>query len=230
MIRNLTLFTTLFVVLFAATLPASAADEKKGPRIKKCQDDAGKWHYGDNAGEECARSKVIELDTRGIRRKEIAAPLTETELKVREQNRERDEKARKLSEEQQRRDQQLLATYAIEDDIILTRDRKIEDIEAQIRASQETLTSLRTSLSRLQAQAADEKRTGPQVTPQTAKTLANNEAQIVKHEAYVQKLKKEQEAARVQYQTELENFRELKRKPASAQPAAANPAAPDQKK
>jgi chromosome segregation ATPase len=230
MIRNLTLFTMLFVALFAATLPASAADEKKGPRIKKCQDDAGKWHYGDSAGEECARSKVIELDTRGIRRKEIAAPLTETELKAREQNRERDEKARKLSEEQQRRDQQLLATYAIEDDIILTRDRKIEDIEAQIRASQETLTSLRTSLSRLQAQAAEEKRTGPQVTPQTAKTLANNEAQIVKHEVYVQKLKKEQDAARVQYQTELENFRELKRKPVSALPAAANPAAPDQKK
>jgi chromosome segregation ATPase len=230
MIRNLTLFTMLFVALFAATLPASAADEKKGPRIKKCQDDAGKWHYGDSAGEECARSKVIELDTRGIRRKEIAAPLTEAELKTREQNRERDEKARKLSEEQQRRDQQLLATYAIEDDIILTRDRKIEDIEAQIRASQETLTSLRTSLSRLQAQAAEEKRTGPQVTPQTAKTLANNEAQIAKHEAYVQKLKKEQDAARIQYQTELENFRELKRKPVSTLPAAASPAAPDQKK
>ena len=120
-------------------------------------------------------------------------------------------------------DRQIIDTALAEGRIILTRDRKISDIEAQIRASQETLTSLRASLSRLQAQAAEEKRTGPQVTPQTAKTLANNEAQIAKHEAYVQKLKKEQEAARIQYQTELENFRELKRKPASAQPAAASP-------
>ena len=72
---------------------------------------------------------MIELDARGVKRKEIAAPLTEAELKAREQNREQEEKARKIVEEQQRRDQQLLATYAIEDDIILTRDRKISDIE-----------------------------------------------------------------------------------------------------
>lgn len=229
MIRNVSIFTLLLVSLFAATFPASA-DEKKGMRIKKCQDAAGKWHYGDSADEECARSKVIELDTRGIQRKEIAAPLTETELKARAQSREQEEQARKLAEEQQRRDQQLLATYAIEDDIILTRDRKISDIEAQIRASQETLKSLRTSLTRLQAQAAEEQRGGKQVSPQTAKTISNNEAQIAKHEAHVEKMKKDQEAMRTQYQTELERFRELKRKPLPASPAGANPAAPAPKK
>jgi chromosome segregation ATPase len=173
---------------------------------------------------------VIELDTRGIQRKEIAAPLTETQLKAIEQNREQEEKARKLAEEQQRRDQQLLATYAIEEDIVLTRDRKISDVEAQIRASQETLKSLRTSLTRLQAQAADEQRGGKPVSPQTAKTISNNEAQIAKHEVLIQKMKTEQEAMRTQYQTELERFRELKRKPVPAQPAAATPAAPAQKK
>jgi len=230
MIRYLSIFALLLVSVFAATLPAIAADDKKGPRIKKCQDAAGKWHYGDRADEECARSKVIELDARGIQRKEIAAPLTEAELKAREQNRERDEQARKQIEEQKRRDQQLLATYAIEDDIILTRDRKISDIEAQIRASQETLKSLRTSLARLQAQAAEEQRTSKQVTPQTAKTISNNEAQIAKHEAHVDKMKKDQETMRAQYQTELERFRELKRKPLPAVPAAAAPAAPAQKK
>ena len=230
MIHNLSISALLLVSLFAATLPASAADDKKGGRIKKCQDAAGKWHYGDSADEDCARSKVIELDTRGIQRKEIAAPLTEAELKAREQNREREEQTRKLTEEQQRRDQQLLATYAIEDDIILTRDRKISDIEGQIRASQETLKSLRTSLARLQAQAAEEQRTGKQVSPQTAKTIANNETQIGKHEVHVEKMKKDQEAMRVQYQTELERFRELKRKPLPAAPTAATPAAPAQKK
>ncbi|HJW80631.1 MAG TPA: hypothetical protein VJ396_00170, partial [Acidiferrobacterales bacterium] len=83
MIHNLSISALLLVSLFAATLPASAADDKKGGRIKKCQDAAGKWHYGDSADEDCARSKVIELDTRGIQRKEIAAPLTEAELKAR---------------------------------------------------------------------------------------------------------------------------------------------------
>jgi chromosome segregation ATPase len=230
MIRNLSILALLLVSLFAAIHPASAAEEKKAPRIKKCQDAAGKWHYGDSADEECARSKVIELDTRGIQRKEIAAPLTEAELKAREQNREQDEQARKQAAEQQRRDQQLLATYAIEDDIVSTRDRKISDIEAQIRASQETLTSLRSSLSRLQTQAASEQRAGKQVSAQTAKTISNNEAQIAKHEAHVEKMKKDQEATRVQYQAELERFRELKKKPLPAAPAAATISAPAPKK
>lgn len=228
--RNPTILTVLLVSLFATTLPASAADAKKAVRIKKCQDSAGNWHYGDSADEECARSKVFELDTRGIQRKEIAAPLTDAELQAREQNREQDEQARKSAEQQQRRDQQLLATYALEDDIILTRDRRVGDIEAQIRASQETLASLRGSLTRLQTQAATEQRTGKTITPQTAKTIANNEAQIAKHEAHVEKLKKDQETTRTQYQTELERFRELKRKAVVTPPAAATPTAPGQKK
>jgi hypothetical protein len=218
MIRNVSIFTLLLVSVFTATLPASAADEKTGARIKKCQDAAGKWHYGDSASEECARSMVIELDTRGIQRREIAAPLTEAELKTSEQKREKDEQAQKLAAEQQRRDQQLLATYAIEDDIIMTRDRKLSDIEVQIHASQETLTSLRGSLSRLQEQAAGEQRASKPVSPQTAKTISNNEAQIAKHESHIEKMKKDQESTRVQYQAELDRFRELKRKPLPATP------------
>jgi len=220
MIRNPSIFIILIVFLITAISPASAADAKKGSRIKKCQDAAGQWHYGDSADEECARSKVIELDARGVKRKEIAAPLTEAELKAREQNREQEEKARKIVEEQQRRDQQLLATYAIEDDIIMTRDRKISDIGAQISASLETLKSLRASLEKLQKQASEEQRTTKQVSPQTTKTISNNEAQIAKHEAYVEKMKRDQEATRVEYQSELERFRELKRKPLPAIPAA----------
>jgi len=218
--RHPTIISTLFFFLFVAILPASAADGSKGARIKKCQDAAGKWHYGDTADEDCARSKVIELDTRGVKRKEIAAPLTEAELKEREQNREQVEKAQKLAAEQQRRDQQLLATYAIEADITQTRDRKISEIDAQINASLETLKSLRASLAKLREQAAAEERATKQVSPQTAKTVSNNEAQIAKHEAYVVKMKKEQEDMRNQYQSDLDRYRELKRKPLSAVPAA----------
>ena len=212
--------TTVFSLMLIALSAASSADDKKG-RIKKCQDAAGKWHYGDSASDECARSKVIEIDTRGIQRKEIAAPLTEAELKTREQNREQEEKARKLVEEQLRRDQQLLATYALEEDIVHTRDRKISEIEVQIRAGKETIISLRSSLERLKTQAAEELRTGKAVTPQTTKTILNNENQIAKHETRIENLKKEQEAMRTQYETELMRFRELKRKEVTTIPAAA---------
>jgi chromosome segregation ATPase len=217
--RNLTTLPLLVLSLLALALPAHAADTK-GVRIKKCQDAQGKWHYGDTADEQCARSKVIELDTSGVKRKEIAPPLTEAELKAREATRAEDERLKKEAEEQKRRDDQLLATYALEDDINLTRDRKLSDLEAQIRFSQETLNSLRKSLERVQAQAAEEQRGGKAVTPQTAKTLSNNQAQIAKHEAVIEKMRKEQDAVRAQFKTDLERFREIKRKQTSAAPAA----------
>jgi hypothetical protein len=207
----------LLVLALIAAGAASAAD--KTTRIKKCQDDQGKWHYGDTADDECARSKVLELDSKGVQRKEIAAPLTEAELQASEQSRADDEKARKLSDDQQRRDKQLLATYMLEDDIVQTRDRKLADIEAQVSASEGTLKSLRASLQRSQAQAADEQRTAKAVSPQTAKLIANNETQIARHEASVQKMKKEQETTRAQFQSDIERFRELKRK-AVTTPAA----------
>jgi chromosome segregation ATPase len=212
------LITSLFVLASILTAGTAVA-EGKGPRIKKCQDAAGQWHYGDNADAECARSKVLELDQRGIQRREIAAPLTEAELKARASQREEEEKQKKLADDQLRRDEILLATYAVEADITLTRDRKIGEIEAQIRATEETLKSLRNSLARVQAQAADEQRASKAVSPQTAKTLANNQTQIARHEAAIDNMHKEQEQMRVQYQADLERFRDLKNRAVAAPPA-----------
>jgi len=214
----------LLAVSLLSSLSVFAADSK-GLRIKKCQDAAGKWHYGDRADEECAQSKVIELDRQGVKRKEIAAPLTESELKARNEAKAEEEKAKKQAAEQKRRDEIMLATYAVEADITLTRDRKLADVDNQIRSSEQTLKSLRNSLKRLQTQAADEQRGGKPVSAQTAKTIANNEAQIAKHESLIKKMQQDKEAIRVQFQGELERFRELKSKQVAA-PAAASSTAP----
>ena len=64
----------------ANTLVVTATDAHaaKGAGIKKCQDETGKWHYGDTAAEGCAKSKVIVITETGTKRKEIAAPPTAT--------------------------------------------------------------------------------------------------------------------------------------------------------
>ena len=221
MARHAITVSAVVLALLAAG-PALAADAK-GARIKKCQDAQGRWHYGDEAADACAQSKVIELDTRGIKRNVIDAPLTEAELKAREAGLEEAEKAKKLAEQQKRRDDQLLATYAVEDDILLSRDRKLADLDTQIKSSEATLASLRKSLARIQAQAADEQRGGKPVSEHTAKTIAANEAQVAKHQAHIDDLKKDQEKVRTQFQTDIERFRELKNRSVTAPPAADKP-------
>ncbi len=195
----------LFLLALSLAWPTVGMSTK----IKKCQDETGKWHYGDTAAAECSKSKVIEITDRGIKTKVIAAPPTEAELKERERRKEELEKERKLAEERARKDRILLSTYGHEKDILYVRDRKLAQIEASIKASEETLKSLQAVQARMEKQAAEEQKTG-KISKQTAKGLAQTKAQVAKHEAAVAAKRKEQETLRKQYAADLERYRELK--------------------
>jgi hypothetical protein len=210
MSRHLVILTLLPTLLLAPHSVSVADSAPKSGRIKKCQDAKGEWHYGDSADEACARSKVIEIDKSGVQRKVIAAPKTQAELKAMEQQKQTEEDAKKQAAEQAKHDQLLLNAYTHEDDIISTRDRKLSELDGQIRASEDTIKSLRGSLARHQTMAADEQKAGKPVSPQNAKAISNYEKQIANHETNVQKWHKDQEAMRAQYQADLERFRILK--------------------
>ncbi len=202
--------------LILLPLSAGAAEPAKGKLIKKCQDAAGKWHYGDSAAEECARSKITEISEKGVKKKEIAAPPTEQELREREARKDEIEKERKLVEEKTRHDELLLSTYGHEDDIAYSRDRKLAQLESAIKASEDTLQSLRAALARLEAQAAEESRGGAPVPAPTAKNIAQTKNQIATHEAAIQAKRKEQEAVRRQAAADLARYRELKQQAPAA--------------
>jgi len=205
------LFLVLAVGISGPVLTVSGADNAKDAKIKKCKDDAGKWHYGDSAAEECSQSKVTVISEKGFTKKVIAAPLTEAELKERELKKEELEKEQKSAEDQAKRDALLLSTFGVEDDINYVRDRKIAQIESGIRASEETLKSLRGALARMEIQAADETKGDKTSAEQTAKNIEQTRIQIGKHEVVVAARKKEQEDIRNQYAADLARYRELKK-------------------
>ncbi len=213
--------TTLFVLFAGLALlgvTVQAAPEKGG-KIKKCQDASGRWHYGDTADDLCRQSKVMEINKQGITTKEIAAPLTAEELKLREKNKASIEAEKKFAEEQARQDKLLLSTYGHEDDISFVRDRKIADTEAQIQSSEKTLTALDKTLKRNEALAAEEQRGGKPLSAATAELVTNTQAQIAKHQEYIAVKRQEIAAIRAQAKSDTERYRVLKRTQ-SAAPAA----------
>lgn len=213
----LRLLPLLALVTAFAVVPAQGAPKgETKAKIKKCQDATGRWHYGDTAADECARSKVTLISDQGVKRKEIAAPLTEAELKKREA----DQTAEQKAKEQAKRDEILLSTYAHEADIVYVRDRKLVQLEQSIKASQETVNSLRAALVRQEAQAAAEQKAGG-VSDQTAKAVEQTRAQVEKHEAAIAKKREEQGALRAQAESDLERYRELKGAPRQATAPAA---------
>ncbi len=212
------LICLLALGLLLPAIGTHAADT--GPTIKKCKDAAGRWHYGDTAAAECAKSKVTVMTDEGTTKKVIAAPPTEQELKQREAQRENIEAEQARAAEQAKKDALLLSTYSVEDDIIYIRDRKITQIESQVKASEETLKSLRAALARMEAQAAEEGRDA-KAAEATAKNIELTRSQIARHEGAIAVRRQEQETLRKQYTEELERYRELKKKsPASPHSAA----------
>lgn len=191
-----------------AASPSTAKDKVK---IKKCQDAAGRWHYGDTADEECSQSKVIEMNKRGIETKEIAAPLTGEERKAKELEQAEQEKEAQLAAERKRKDKILLGTYASEADITTMRNRKLSEIDVQIRGSQATLKTQQDALTRLQTKAKAE---GNQASPQTQANISKTEATIAKQQTFIQTKQQEQETVKQQFQADLERYRQLKTKPA----------------
>lgn len=203
---NKTSVSLLISLLAVLALPAAAGDDdSKKPTIKKCQDATGKWHYGDTASEACAQSKVTVMSEQGIKKREIAAPLTKDELKRRDQDIADQAKA----QEQAKQDELLLATYANEADITYIRDRKLAQLDSMIRASTDTLAPLRATLGRLQTQAETEEKAGSP-SDQTAKALLQTRQQIAKHEATIAQKRQEQEQVRSRADQELTRYRALK--------------------
>lgn len=214
-LKTLTCLLTLGLLL--PGLGAHAASSGMSS-IKKCQDATGKWHYGDTAADECARSKVTVITEKGTTKSVIAAPPTEQELKEREAQRETIEAEQARAAERARKDTLLLSTYGVEDDIIYIRDRKIAQVEASIKASEETLKPLRAALARMETQAAEEGK-DPKAAEVTAKNIEMTRNQIKRHEGAIAAKRQEQEALRKQYTEELERYRELKKKaPVSVKP------------
>jgi hypothetical protein len=208
------------VAALAAALAPAAPAAEKGPKITKCQDATGKWHYGDSAAAECARSKITVMSEKGVTRKEIAAPPTEAELKEREARREEEERARVSAEDQKKKDALLLVTYGHEDDIIFVRDRKLAQVDAVIKGSEGTLGSLRAVLTRLEKQAEEEQKGGKPVSPETTKQIEQTRRQMAGRESEIAAKRKEQDDIRRQADADLQRYRELKKESAKAAPAA----------
>jgi hypothetical protein len=213
MLRILLASSLAFVFL------AGGAHAAEKSTIKKCQDARGKWHYGDTAAEECAKSKIEVISDQGVKRKEIAAPPTAAEIKARAERADEEERAKQQAADQKKKDDILLATYAVEADIVYARDRKLAQLEQTIKATEDTLKSLHKTQDRVQKQQADEEQKTGKTTDATAKQLTQIKSQIATREIDISNKRKEQETIRKDSESELARYRELKSK-SSIPPAA----------
>jgi len=194
-----------------------------GSTIKKCKDESGRWHYGDNAAAACAKTKVIEMTGSGQTKKIIDAPPSAGDLDEFRRKKEEEEAAKKHAEEQRQHDQTLLSTYAHEEDIVYARDRQISELENSIASGEQTLKSLQAVLGRMRTQAQEEQAQNGKVSEDTEKNLKHSENQVSRHRENLERKKKEQQTIRERYDSDLARYRELKGTKPAAPAETASP-------
>jgi hypothetical protein len=209
-------------VLCSILLAAFATSAHAGT-IKKCKDESGQWHYGDDAAAACANSKVIEMSGSGVTKQVIDAPPSASDLDEFRRKQMEAQKAKEAAAEQKKRDKTLLDTYAVEDDIIYARDRQIAQLNNSIKSGEETLKSLVAVRDRMRAAATEEKQTKGSVSKQTSSNLQRAEKQVEQHSENLDSKRKEVETIRARYEADLQRYRELKgiKTPVPPAPAAA---------
>ncbi len=198
-------------VIFCVALFATQAEAAK---FKKWKNKDGEWEYGLTIPPEYAQQAHEELTGRGIVVDKTERALTEEEVAAEREEREKREKIeaeeRRVAELQAARDRVLLDTFSNEDDILLTRDGKLTNIDSDITLIESRIASLQKNLDQMISQAADDQRAGKPPAEKVTKDIANVRRQIAQNNAFIDKKRAEQAQIHDDFQKDIERFRELK--------------------
>ena len=137
----------LMIAVAAALLVSTPA--LHAGKLYKWIDESGQVRYGDRVPPEYAKRRNETLNSQGIVVETKAAQKTKEQLAEEQRVAALQAAEERRKSEQARKDRILLDTFTNEDEMILTRDGKLEAIEAVIRVTKGRIEKLRQRLSDL---------------------------------------------------------------------------------
>jgi hypothetical protein len=208
MLRGRDIFLSL--VALCASVAATAANSPsaaKPGQTYRWVDDKGVVHYGDSVPAEYAQKERSVLNGQGVEVGHVAGHKSGAELAEQSQ-------AEELARKRAQHDQTLLSTYVSAKDIEALRDERLAQIDGQLQASSTYIESLATRLGALQERAMQFK---PYSGEPNARRMPDELAEELVHtvnEARNQRKaleakRKEQADMRVQFEADIQRFREL---------------------
>ncbi len=201
----------------ALVFPAAQAG-----KLYKWVDENGQIRYGDRIPPQYARKSNETLNQQGITVNRQAAAKTPEQIAEEQRLEEARIAAERLQQEQDRSDQILLDTFTNEDEMVLTRDGKIEAIEAIIRVTNGRTEKLKLRLSQLKSRAANIERSGKPVSEKLNAEIRETRQQIAYNFTYVKSRNADKKLIREQFEKDIARFRELQAEKYKLEQAAAN--------
>jgi uncharacterized caspase-like protein len=196
-------------LVLCALIGVSAVTAQAG-KLYKWVDENGQIRYGDSIPPQYARKSNQTLNEQGIVVDQKAAAKTPEQLAEEQREKEAKAEAERISREKAYQDRILLDTFTNEDEMFMTRDGKIEAIEAIIRVTNGRSEKLKQRLAELKQRAANLERAGSPVPEILNGEIVDSRHQIEQNLRYVKNRKIEQQKIRDKFEADIRRFRELK--------------------
>jgi hypothetical protein len=219
-ILGIRILTTTIVVLAAAYSMTSEAQARPRKPTKttsteaffRCKDRDGQTHYSDSMPPECIGQDTEVLNANGMQLRLIEGDATKQKRLVREAE---EAKVRKEKEQRALRDRTLIETYLSVEDIERLRDQRLEQLDAQVRVTEQNISNLRERQTRLQAQVArfkpySDKPNAPPLPEPLAREMVNTVNGLRVYQESLTANRKEQQALTDQFESDIKRFKELK--------------------
>lgn len=218
-ILGIRILATTIVVLAAAYSTSSEAQAR--PRKPKststeaffrCKDRGGQTHYSDSMPQECVGLDTEVLNENGMQLRLIEGDATRQKRLLREAE---EAKVRKEKDQRALRDRTLIETYLTVEDIERLRDQRLEQLDAQVRVTEQNITNLRERQTRLQSQVArfkpySDKPNAPPLPEPIATEMVNTVNGLRVYQESLTANRKEQQALTDQFESDIKRFKELK--------------------
>lgn len=195
----------------------AAAKELGGSGKIKC------WHNKDGVREcgntvppEYAQQESEVKDSSGLTVKTQQRAKTQEELEAERAAAKAKADEEAVEKERQKRDRVLLDTYASEDDLLLSRDGQINQLDSQVRQTNVTISKLQKNLDTSIGRAADAERKGEKPSKELTDNIDSVRKQIADNQRFIETKHKEQQEILDRFAGNIKRFRELKGMPVDA--------------
>jgi hypothetical protein len=179
-------------------------------KLYKWVDETGQIRYGDRIPPQYAKKSNQTLNSQGVVVGSKAAAKTSEQLAAEEQLAKVKAEQERKRQKQEHLDRILLDTFTNEDEMILTRDGKIEAIEAVIRVTKSRTEKIKQRLAQWELRAATLERSGKAVPQTLQRDIREARRQIRYNSDYTSNRRKTQQAVRKKFEMDIKRFRMLK--------------------
>jgi hypothetical protein len=176
----------------------------------KWVDENGEVHYSDRVPPEEVKQEREVLNEQGMTVKVYERAKTPEELAEAKRQRAIQEEEERKAAEQAKKDQVLMATYTNEEDMINTRDGKLDSIEGLIQLTERRIESMQKRLAELTDDAASYERSGKPVPQVLTRQIDNIRKQTAENKTFIITKQEEQQIIREQFDRDIARFHELR--------------------